>query len=92
MRFADTGLPCHFFYQAGEASFLDVEITQKHRTKGKSSATTFFVECVGVEKDEFIAVATVMWADTGAQVEILECEPAPSAPTSVVDAFQKLSS
>lgn len=52
-------------YQAVESAFQDVGITQKHKTKGRSSATTFFVECADDDNGDFVAVATVFWKDTG---------------------------
>lgn len=75
------------YYQAVESAFPDVEITQKHTTKGRSSATTFFVECADGDKDEFVAVATVFWKDTGNEVQIIDCEAAAGTPASLVSAL-----
>lgn len=86
------GIALSPYCQAVESAFPDVEITQKHKTRGRSSATAFFVDSADIDKDDFIAVATVLWTDNGTVVEILACEPALGPPKSLVASLKELSS
>lgn len=79
------------FYQAVEDAFPNVEIVQKHRTKGGSSASTFLVECAAEGADEFMPVATVvMWRDIGTEIVVTDVDCEDIAPDGLVSALRKL--
>lgn len=78
------------FCKAIEDDFPNVEITQKHRTKGRASAATFLVECAAEDADEFISVATVMWRDTGSEVVITEVEVDDATPPDLAETLRRL--
>lgn len=80
------------YHQAIAAAFTEVEITHKHKTKGKPSATTFFVECADGGKDDFVRMAAVLWTDSGSEVDIVDCEAGLGALATLAGALRKLAS
>lgn len=79
------------FYKAISDEMPDVDITQKHKTKGRLSASTFLVECAGGDKDDYVPIATVMWQDDGNAIRITEVDIDEAAPPKLAKALRKLS-
>lgn len=75
-------------YKAISGEMPEVDITQKHRTKGRFSASTFLVECA---EDDYVPTVTVMWQDGGSTIRITEVDIDGGAPPRLVAALWKLS-
>lgn len=66
--------------------------SQKHRTKGKSSTSSFLVECAADDAEDFRPIFTVMWNDGGPELHVIEFDVDVAAPQSLADALRKLAS
>lgn len=60
--------------QAVERAYPEADMTQKHRMRGRQSATTFLVECADADADDYLPVLTVMWRDHGDAIVVSEYE------------------
>lgn len=76
--------------QAFAAEMPDVGITQKHRTKGRHSASTFLVEFADEDKDDYVPVVTIKWQDDGDSITVSEVDVDDAAPPKLAEALRKL--
>lgn len=83
--------PCRFFQAITIMEIPDVDIIQKHRTKGRYSASTFLVGCVDDDKDDYIPVVTIMWQDDSRAISISDVDIDEAAPPKLAEALRKFS-